>query len=69
MDGKTAHLGTDCDSELHREHLCYIISQGFSLTNEQDYRALVEEPAFRCGHCGRAAKNAGNLCVPVGLSE
>jgi len=69
MDGKASDLGTDCDSELHGEHLCYIISQGFHLTDEQDYQALVEQPAFRCDHCRRTAKSAGNLCVPVGLSE
>jgi hypothetical protein len=67
MDDKASDLGTDCNSELHSEHLCYIISQGFNLTDEQGYQALVEKPAFRCGHCGRTAKSAGNLCVPVEL--
>jgi len=64
MDGKVSDSEIDCNSELHGEHLCYIISQGFNLTDEQNYRALVEKPAFRCGHCGRTAKSAGNLCVP-----
>jgi hypothetical protein len=43
-------LKNDCGSEFHDEHLCYIISQGFNLTDEQGYRALVENPAFRCNH-------------------
>ena len=67
MDGKASQRETDCNSELHGEHLCYIISQGFNLTDEQGYQALVEQPAFRCGHCGRTAKSGGNLCVPDGL--
>jgi hypothetical protein len=67
MDGNTSDPGTDCDSGLHTEHLCYIISQGFNLTDEQGYQALVEKPAFQCGHCGRTAKSGTNLCVPVGL--
>jgi hypothetical protein len=57
----------DCGSELHEEHLCYIISQGFNLADEQGYLALVEDPAFRCNHCGRKARRAGNLCVPARL--
>ncbi len=67
MDGKAPDLETDCNSEVHSEHLCYIISQGFRLTDEPGYQALVEEPAFQCGHCGRTAKSGENLCVPVEL--
>jgi len=60
-------LKHDCGSEFHQEHLCYIVSQGFNLTDERGYRDLVEEPAFRCDHCGRTAKSGANLCVPVKL--
>jgi hypothetical protein len=58
---------TQCHSETHTEHLCYIISQGFHLSDMQKYKALVEEPQYRCDHCGRIAKADGNLCVPVPL--
>ena len=54
-----------CDSELHDEHLCYIRSQGFHLTNEQEYKALVENAKYMCTHCHRTARSADNLCVPV----
>jgi hypothetical protein len=64
MKGGTSKLRTDCNSDLHDEHLCYIVSQGFNLTDEQDYLALIRNPAFRCRHCGRAARNGRNLCVP-----
>ena len=56
-----------CDSELHGEHLCYVISQGLHIAEEKAYLALIESPQFRCGHCGRLAKNAKNLCVPGDL--
>jgi len=54
-----------CDSELHNEHLCYIRSQGFHLTNEQEYNALVEDVKYMCERCYRTARNGDNLCVPV----
>ncbi len=64
---KIAESNTECHSETHTEHLCYMMSQGFHLTNEQEYRVLVENPEYRCKHCGRKAKSNDNLCVPVPL--
>ncbi len=58
---------TYCGGELHYKHLCYIVSQGFNLTDERGYQALVETPAFKCNHCGRKAKSGDNLCVPAKL--
>ncbi len=55
------------DAELLSEHLCYILSQGLNLTDEAGYRALIENPQFRCGHCGRTARSRRNLCVPTNL--
>ena len=64
---ETVKTNSKCDSELHKEHLCYIISQGFHLTDEQEYRTLVEDAKYTCGHCHRTAKSDANLCVPVPL--
>ena len=61
---KTEH-NLECKSELHEQHLCYIISQGFHLSDEQEYRALVENAEHKCAHCGRVAKSSDNLCVPT----
>lgn len=61
----TMKINSTCDSELHSEHLCYIISQGFHLTNEQEYNDLVEDVRYMCNHCERTARSADNLCVPV----
>ncbi|HUW19994.1 MAG TPA: hypothetical protein VMW16_11895 [Sedimentisphaerales bacterium] len=57
----------ECRSELHSKHLCYIISQGFHLSEPQQYKAMVEGARFKCGHCGRVAKSDKNLCEPVKL--
>jgi hypothetical protein len=65
---ETTRVNTGCcDTELHTEHLCYIVSQGFHLRDEQAYRALIEKPTFKCRHCGRAASSDKNLCVPAKL--
>ncbi|MDT8301721.1 MAG: hypothetical protein RQ760_09580 [Sedimentisphaerales bacterium] len=62
---ETIKINSTCDSEMHSEHLCYIISQGFHLANEQEYNALVEDVRYICNHCNRTARSADNLCVPV----
>jgi hypothetical protein len=67
MADTKVRLDAACDSDLHGEHLCYIISQGLHLTDASKYRAMVTDPRFRCGHCGRAAASRDNLCVPMGL--
>ncbi len=57
----------DCKSESHNKHLCYIVSQGFHLSDAEESNALIKDPKFKCRHCGRAAHSADNLCEPVGL--
>ena len=58
---------SDCCTGNHSDHLCYLISQGFNLSDEQEFRALIEDAEYRCDHCGHHAKNDANLCVPVPL--
>ena len=58
---------TECKSEFHHHHLCYFVSQGFHLSDPEKYEALVSNPEFKCGHCGRVAKSDKNLCVPLSL--
>ncbi len=62
---ETLTYNSTCDSELQNQHLCYIRSQGFHLTNEQEYETLVEDARYMCNHCHGTAKDADNLCVPV----
>ncbi len=67
MASEIEQSDVECSTGVHTEHLCYIISQGFHLTDKQQYKVLVEEPGYRCAHCGRTAKSGANLCVPVPL--
>jgi len=58
---------SDCGSELHTQHLCYFVSQGFHLSDPEEYNALVEQAQFKCRHCGRVAKSENSLCQPTKL--
>ncbi|MCP4256510.1 MAG: hypothetical protein GY774_03175 [Planctomycetes bacterium] len=64
---ETVKGNSTCNSEQHSQHLCYIRSQGFHLTNKQEYTALVEDAKYMCNHCHHAARSADSLCVPVPL--
>ena len=67
MAEEIAQQNTECCTGGHSEHLCYMISQGFNLSDEQEFKMLVEDAEFKCNHCGRYAKSDTNLCVPVRL--
>jgi len=58
---------TECESESHDKHLCYIVSQGLHLSEPEEYKQLVDNAEFKCRHCGRLAKSGDNLCVPEKL--
>lgn len=58
-----------CSTDLHSEHLCYIMAQGLHLTDASGYEALIDPPRFRCSHCGRTARSRRNLCVPGDLGN
>lgn len=34
----------NCKSDEHTQHLCYFVSYGYHVDNEQEYKDLVEEP-------------------------
>ncbi len=67
MAEETVKHNLECKNESHSRHLCYIISQGFHLSDEEEYKALLEDPKFKCQHCGRVANSKKNLCKPVKL--
>ncbi len=60
----TVGHNTKCTSPLHSEHLCYLLSQGFNISDKKEFECLVDDPKFRCEHCGRTANNNNNLCEP-----
>jgi hypothetical protein len=65
MDAVKKKVQQCYDRELHAEHLCYLLSQGFDLEDAAAYVALVQNPRFRCSHCRRTAAAQVNLCLPV----
>jgi hypothetical protein len=67
MNGGATIMAMQNNNGPPDEHLCYIVSQGFHLTDEQSYFALVTDPKFRCSHCGKRATHNSNLCVPMEL--
>ena len=67
MAEELVQQNTECCTGTHSEHLCYLISQGFNLSDEQEFRILIEDAEYKCNHCGRHAKSDANLCVPARL--
>lgn len=67
MAEKLVQQNTECCTGVHSQHLCYMISQGFHLSDEQEFKMLIEDAEYRCDHCGHHAKSDENLCVPVRL--
>jgi hypothetical protein len=67
MTEKCPDHNKECKSDEHTEHLCYYVSQGFHFVNAEEYKWMVEEPKFKCQHCGRVARCENNLCEPVKL--
>ncbi len=58
---------TDRKVENQDEHLCYMISQGFHISDAQEFKTLINRPKFACRHCGRHANSDKNLCMPEKL--
>jgi hypothetical protein len=67
MAQEGVELDLSCSSEFHSQHLCYMASQGFHLSDQEEYRSLVQDPQFKCQNCGRVARSDKNLCQPVKL--
>lgn len=63
----SAQLDLECCTGVHTEQLCYMVSQGFHISDEPEYKALIENPRYQCRHCGRIAACPENLCVPYDL--
>ena len=51
----------------HENHLCYLHNLGILEADLAHFKDMVQDPKFICKKCGRAAKNAENLCEPEKL--
>jgi hypothetical protein len=56
-----------CESDLHKQHLCYLMYEGFHYSNRAEFKKLVHGAEFICMNCGRTAKAETNLCAPAKL--
>jgi hypothetical protein len=65
MVKENTHCDEECHLPSHNHHLCYMVSQGFDFSDADEYKALMSEPAFECGNCGRSSHSNKNLCQPV----
>jgi hypothetical protein len=57
----------ECKSDEHTKHLCYFVSYGYHVNNEEEYKDQVEDPRYKCRICGRTAHDEDSLCKPVNL--
>ena len=67
MSNEFLQHNLDCNSENHDKHLCYLTSQGFHLSDFDEFQELIKDPNFQCKHCGRQANSNQNLCIPMSL--
>ena len=65
MANEKIEHNTNCKSSSHDHHLCYIVSQGFHLSEPEDYHAMVIDPKFKCKNCGRVTNSEDCLCDPA----
>ena len=56
-----------CASNVHNEHLCFLMCEGSHYKDKEAYKAIVQDALYRCQNCGRTAKSVKNLCEPVAL--
>ena len=57
----------ECTEEKHKDHLCFLMAEGWHLANPQQYKAIVTDAQYRCRFCDRTANNPDNLCQPIKL--
>ncbi len=52
-----------------KQKLCRIVKKDYLKKHFNEYEALVLNPAYICGKCGRASNDKKNLCKPIGISK
>lgn len=67
MTDENKQHNSQCTDKKHKDHLCFLMCEGWDLENPADYNALTTEPEFKCRYCDRTAKSEENLCGPLKL--
>ncbi len=66
-DTSSSAHNKSCSPDGHDQHLCFLMYEGFHLSQPEKYKELISDPGYRCQNCGRTAKAEANLCDPVKL--
>jgi len=56
-----------CNKEGHGTHICSLKEQKFDIESPDEFRAMTEDPEYKCENCGATAKKSEFLCEPVKL--
>ncbi len=67
MTEKQMEHNSECKNEGHDKHLCFLMYEGFHLSNPKEYKEMVQNAQFRCQNCGRTASKSEYLCDPIAL--
>lgn len=67
MAEKKKEHNLECTSGVHKDHLCFLMCEGWHLSHQEEYKAMVKDAEYRCRYCDRTAKSEHNLCYPVDL--
>jgi hypothetical protein len=67
MAEEKASHNESCESDLHNDHLCFLMCEGFHFKEKEAYKAMVQNAQYRCQNCGRTAESESNLCAPIAL--
>ena len=54
----------ECDSVLHKMHMCALAAENADLA-----QSLAENPTVECENCGALAREAKNVCCPRQLPD
>ena len=58
---------TTCTKPGHKMHMCALKADGFDTKNPAKFKAMIDNPQYKCENCAAKANKAENLCKPVKL--
>lgn len=56
-----------CKKQEHTMHICSLKERDFDKENPDEFKAIIENPKYKCSTCDANAKKSENLCKPVKL--
>ena len=56
-----------CKKPEHTMHICSMKERDYDKENPDEFKAITENPKYKCDTCNANAKNSKNLCKTVKL--